>query len=152
MNVEHLLRNKGRKIISIRPQLTLSDAASSLSLHRIGALIVSDDDNPILGILSERDIVWAIAARGAAALKETIADNMTREVVVCTGAATTIEVMEQMTNNKFRHMPVVESGKLLGIVSIGDIVKHRIAEVEAETEEMREYIAKAGEMPRSREL
>lgn len=77
---------------------------------------------------------------------------MTREVVVCTRAATTNEVMEQMTINKFRHMPVVENGVLLGIVSIGDIVKHRIAEVEAETEEMREYIAKAGEMPRSKGL
>lgn len=152
MNVEHLLRDKGRRIISIRPQLMLSDAAASLSLHRIGALIVSDEDHPILGILSERDIVWAVAARGASALKETISDNMTREVVVCTRAATTNEVMEQMTINKFRHMPVVENGVLLGIVSIGDIVKHRIAEVEAETEEMREYIAKAGEMPRSKGL
>lgn len=145
MNVEQILRGKGPKVISIRPLLTLNDAASALDIHRIGALLVCDDDNAILGILSERDIVRAVAKRGAGALSETIADNMTKEVVVCTGEASLIEVLELMTNRKFRHMPVVDNEKLVGIISIGDIVKHRIAQIEAEREEMLDYIATAGE-------
>ncbi len=145
MSVQQILHNKGPKVISIRPGLTLSDAASALHHHRIGAVVVADEQTALLGILSERDIVRAIAERGAVALSETIADNMTRDVVVCTGQATLIEVLELMTNRKFRHMPVVENGSLLGLISIGDIVKYRIAQIEAEREEMRDYIATAGE-------
>ncbi len=145
MNVQQLLREKGNRVISIRPLLTLSDAASMLSQHGIGALIVADEEYDILGILSERDIVRAVAARGTSALTETVADNMTEEVIVCTGEAPLEEVMELMTNNKFRHMPVIDGERLTGIVSIGDIIKHRIAEILAEKEEMRDYIAKAGE-------
>lgn len=144
MNVEHILRGKEAKIVSIRPALSLIDAASALSLHRIGAVLVSNEDNPILGILSERDIVRAVATRGAGALAESVADNMTSEVVVCTASASLIEVLEIMTNRKFRHMPVVENEQLIGIISIGDIVKYRIAQIEAEREEMRDYIASAG--------
>ena len=143
MTVEHILQNKGRDVVSIAPQRTLADAARLLSERRIGAVVVCEPGRPVLGILSERDIVRAVAARGGEALQDPVSGRMTREVVTCTRASAINEVMEIMTRGKFRHVPVVEDGKLTGIVSIGDIVKHRLAEVEAETAAMREYIATA---------
>jgi CBS domain-containing protein len=143
MTVEHILQSKGRNVISIEPQRTLADAARLLSERRIGAVVVCEPGHPVLGILSERDIVRAVAARGAQALEEPVSGQMTREVVTCTGHSAINELMEIMTRGKFRHVPVVEQGKLGGIVSIGDIVNHRLAEVEAETAAMREYIATA---------
>ncbi|MEN3931507.1 CBS domain-containing protein [Microvirga sp. W0021] len=145
MNVEQILRNKGSRVITIRPQLTLTDAAAALGLHHIGALVVSDESDPILGILSERDIVKAIAARGSHALSETVAANMTKDVIVCTGEATLIDILELMTNKKFRHMPVIENERLIGLISQGDIVKYRMAQIEAEHDEMIDYITTAGE-------
>ena len=143
MTVEHILRNKGRNVVTIEPQRTLAQAAQLLSERRIGAVIVGDTVHPVLGILSERDIVRAIAARGPAALDEPVSRSMTGKVVTCTGASAIHEIMELMTDGKFRHVPVVERGRLVGLVSIGDIVKHRLAEVEAETQAMRDYIATA---------
>jgi CBS domain-containing protein len=143
MTVEHILRVKGRNVVTIDPQQTLAQAAQLLSERRIGAVIVGDAVHPVLGILSERDIVRAIAARGPAALEEPVSRSMTQKVVTCTGASAINEVMELMTDGKFRHVPVIEGGRLCGIVSIGDIVKHRLAEVEAETRAMRDYIATA---------
>ncbi len=143
MTVEHILQNKGRDVISIAPQRTLADAARLLSERRIGAVVVCEPERPVLGILSERDIVRAVAGRGGQALQEPVSSQMTREVVTCTRQSAINDVMEIMTRGKFRHVPVVENGKLTGIVSIGDIVKHRLAEVEAETAAMREYIATA---------
>jgi CBS domain-containing protein len=143
MTVEHILRAKGRNVVTIEPELTLAQAAQLLSERRIGAVIVGNTFRPVLGILSERDIVHALAARGPAALDEPVSRSMTEKVVTCTGAAAINEVMELMTDGKFRHVPVVENGRLNGIVSIGDIVKHRLAEVEAETRAMRDYIATA---------
>ena len=143
MTVEHILRGKGRNIVTIEANRTLSEAARLLSDHRIGAVLVSDAFRPVLGILSERDIVRAIAARGAAALEEPVSRSMTEKVETCTGESAIHEVMEMMTVGKFRHVPVVEGGRLVGIVSIGDIVKHRLAEVEAETQAMRDYISTA---------
>jgi CBS domain-containing protein len=143
MTVEHILQNKGREVISIEPQRTLGDAAQLLSERRIGAVVVCEPGRPVLGILSERDIVRAVATRGGQALQEPLSGQMTHEVVTCTGRSAINEVMEIMTRGKFRHVPVVENDKLAGIVSIGDIVKHRLAEVEAETNAMREYIATA---------
>ncbi len=143
MTVEHILRTKGRNVITIEPQRTLAQAAQLLSERRIGAVIVGDTFRPVMGILSERDIVRALAARGAAALDEPVSRSMTEKVVTCTAASAINEVMEIMTDGKFRHVPVIENGRLTGIVSIGDIVKHRLAEVEAETRAMRDYIATA---------
>jgi CBS domain-containing protein len=143
MTVEHILRTKGRNVITIDPQRTLAQAAQLLSERRIGAVIVGDAFRPVIGILSERDIVRALAARGAAALDEPVSRSMTEKVVTCTAASAINEVMEIMTDGKFRHVPVIENERLAGIVSIGDIVKHRLAEVEAETQAMRDYIATA---------
>lgn len=143
MTVEHILRIKGRNVVTIEPQRTLAQAAQLLSERRIGAAVVGDTFRPVLGILSERDIVRAVAARGPAALDEPVAQSMTEKVVTCTGASAIDEVMGLMTDGKFRHVPVVENGRLCGIVSIGDIVKHRLAEVEAESRAMRDYIATA---------
>jgi CBS domain-containing protein len=143
MNVEHILSEKGRQVVTIAPQASLMEAGRMLSEKRIGAVVVADSGNAVLGILSERDIVRALAARGPAALDEPVSRSMTEKVVTCTGASAINEVMELMTDGKFRHVPVVENGRLSGIVSIGDIVKHRLAEVEAESRAMRDYIATA---------
>ena len=143
MNVEHILSEKGREVVTIAPDLTLAEAARTLSEHRIGAVVVSDAGQPVLGILSERDIVRALAASGAAALEEPVSRYMTANVVTCTTRSAINDLMETMTTGKFRHVPIVENGRLLGIVSIGDIVKFRVAEIESESQALREYIATA---------
>jgi CBS domain-containing protein len=143
MNVEHILSDKGREVVTIAPNLTMAEAARTLSDKRIGAAIVSDPGNAVLGILSERDIVRAIAANGTAALDEPVSRYMTGKVVTCTSHTAINDLMETITRGKFRHVPVVESGRLIGIVSIGDIVKFRLAEIETESQALREYIATA---------
>ncbi len=143
MTVEHILHSKGRNVVTIEPTCTLGEAARLLSERKIGAVVVSDTFRPVLGILSERDIVRAVAEGGAEALHKPVSSFMTEKVVTCTGHSAINDLMEMMTQGKFRHVPVVESGALSGIVSIGDIVKHRLAEVEAETRAMRDYIATA---------
>ena len=143
MNVEHILSEKGREVVTIGPDLTLKEAARILSDKRIGALVVSDSAHPVLGILSERDIVRAVAATGAAALDEPVSRHMTQKVVTYTSRSAINDLMETMTTGKFRHVPIVENGKLIGIVSIGDIVKFRVAEIESESRALREYIATA---------
>jgi CBS domain-containing protein len=143
MNVEHILSEKGREVATIAPHTTLMEAARTLSERRIGALVVSDAGNPVLGILSERDIVRAVAASGAAALQEPVSRYMTAKVVTCTSSSPINDLMETMTKGKFRHVPIVENGRLVGIVSIGDIVKFRVAEIENESRALREYIATA---------
>jgi CBS domain-containing protein len=143
MNVEHILLEKGREVVTIAPQLTLMEASRTLSDKRIGAVVVSDASDPVLGILSERDIVRAVAANGAAVLNEPVSRYMTAKVVTCTSRSAINDLMETMTKGKFRHVPIVENGRLLGIVSIGDIVKFRVAEIESESQALREYIATA---------
>jgi CBS domain-containing protein len=143
MTVDHILRSKGRNVVTIEPSRTLSEAARLLSERKIGAVVVSDEFRPVFGILSERDIVRAVARRGPSALDEPVSSFMTEKVVTCTGHSAINDLMEMMTDGKFRHIPVVEGTELAGIVSIGDIVKHRLAEVEAETRAMRDYIATA---------
>ena len=143
MTVDHILLSKGRSVVTIEPDRTLAEATHLLSERKIGAVLVSDAFRPVLGILSERDIVRAIAEHGPGALSEPVSRFMTEKVITCTGHSGINELMEMMTDGKFRHVPVVEGGRLAGIVSIGDIVKHRLAEVEAESQAMREYIATA---------
>jgi CBS domain-containing protein len=143
MNVEHILQAKGRDVLTIEPGRTLAEAARALTERRIGAVVIAESDQKVLGILSERDIVRAVARGGAAALETPVSQHMTGKVVSCTRQTTINELMEAMTERKFRHMPVIESGRLCGIISIGDVVKNRVAEIEAETQAMREYIATA---------
>ncbi|WP_243373828.1 CBS domain-containing protein [Microvirga solisilvae] len=143
MNVDQILSMKGRSVVSIDASHSLSEAARLLSERRIGAVVVVDGRQPVAGILSERDIVKAIAASGARALDEPVSRFMTMEVVTCTGRHSINELMELMTQRKFRHVPVVDGGQLVGIISIGDVVKQRVEEVEAETQAIKEYIATA---------
>ncbi len=143
MNVEHILSEKGSDVVTIAPQAPLKEAARILSERRIGALVVSESHNPVLGILSERDIVRALSTKGTAGLNEPLSRYMTHKVVTCTTRTPINDLMETMTTGKFRHVPIVENGKLVGIVSIGDIVKFRVAEIESESRALREYIATA---------
>lgn len=143
MSVELILAEKGRNVVTLRPDQTLAEAAETLSRHRIGAAVVVDGNGPVQGIISERDIVGAIAASGAKALEEPLSQRMTSKVVTCTSHTPIHQLMGLMTEGKFRHIPVVEAGRLTGIVSIGDIVKHRLADIEAERQALQDYIATA---------
>jgi CBS domain-containing protein len=143
MIVNNILSIKGREVLTIEPSRTIGEAARILSERRIGALLVCDGKQPVSGIVSERDIVRALAAHGARALDEPVSSFMTAKVVTCTGETSINDVMELMTQQKFRHIPVVEGGRLTGIVSIGDVVKLRVEEIEAEAQAIREYIATA---------
>lgn len=143
MNVEHILQVKGHDVLTIAPGDTLADAARVLTDKKIGAVVVAGQDQSVLGILSERDIVRAVARAGIGALENPVSQHMTGKVVTCTRQTSINELMEAMTERKFRHMPVVENGRLCGIISIGDVVKYRLAEIEAESQAMREYIATA---------
>jgi len=143
MTVRSILERKGREVVTVAPEQTLADAARLLSENRIGAVVLVNADQGVLGILSERDIVRAIAAEGAVALDRPISAFMTSKVQVCNEAATVNEVMQIMTEGRFRHLPVEKDGRLVGLVSIGDVVKWRMEEVEREAEEIRTYIATA---------
>jgi CBS domain-containing protein len=143
MIVNHILLLKGREVATIEPGRTLSEAAKVLAERRIGSLLIVDGHKPVSGIISERDIVRAVAGHGAAALEEPVSRFMTEKVLTCTGETSITDVMEMMTQQKFRHVPVVEGGRLVGIVSIGDVAKERLEEVEAEAEAIKEYIATA---------
>lgn len=143
MTVSTILAAKGGGVITIEPTATLAAAASLLSEKRIGALIILGPGGRVAGILSERDIVHSLAQRGRQALDEPLSQAMTREVVTCASDDAISSLMERMTTGKFRHMPVVDGGQLVGIVSIGDIVKRRVDEMERESEAMRDYIQTA---------
>jgi CBS domain-containing protein len=141
MNVAGILKVKGSDIVTARADHTLLETAQTLAAHRIGALVVTEGDGRVSGIISERDIIRAIAENGAQALKSPVKSFMTANVVTCVPEDTVADLMNEMTQGRFRHLPVVEDGRLTGIVSIGDVVKQRIAETELEVEAMRGYIA-----------
>ncbi|MGL4496207.1 MAG: CBS domain-containing protein [Beijerinckiaceae bacterium] len=141
MTVARILGDKGQNVFSITPDGSLQDAARTLADRRIGAVIITTSDGALAGILSERDIVRAVARNGSAALSDSVAQHMTRDVVTCGRSTTIDQVMATMTAGKFRHIPVVEDGRLTGVVSIGDVVKHRVAAMEAESEALKNYIA-----------
>jgi CBS domain-containing protein len=142
MTVSAILDTKGHQIISVAPDAKLSAAVKLLSERRIGAVLVMSD-NHMDGILSERDIVRVIGERGATALDETVASVMTRKVIHCKPSDTVAAIMEKMTSGKFRHLPVLDGDRIVGLISIGDIVKSRVAEFEHEQEALRDYIATA---------
>lgn len=145
MQVKHILREKGREVFGIASDATLCEAACLLSRKRIGALIVRAADGELVGILSERDVVRAVAEESVAALARPVGAYMTRAVATCGESDSIDALMEMMTRGRFRHVPVVDgSARLLGIVSIGDVVKTRIEETVREATSLREYISAAG--------
>ncbi len=143
MTVKSILGAKGRDVITASPASTLQDLANTLAGKRIGAIVVAGTGGEVLGIISERDVVKAVAAAGAAALSAPVSAHMTAKVVTCGEDQTIVSVMEEMTKGRFRHMPVLKDGRLIGIVSIGDNVKHRVAEMESEQQALKEYIHSA---------
>lgn len=143
MTVKAILQQKGHDVFTLGPNEQLSEAVRMLAEHRIGAIVITNGDRKIVGILSERDIVRTIAKGGHEALDQTVRTAMTPKVSICNENHTVNEVMEIMTRGRFRHLPVEKDGHLDGIVSIGDVVKRRIEDVEREAEEIRQYIATA---------
>jgi CBS domain-containing protein len=141
MLIAHVLREKGAVVHTIAADITLEQAAGQLHERKVGALVVIDRSGAILGVLSERDLVREIARRGADALGDAVSAVMTRDVHTAAMDETVDEGLGRMTDRRVRHLPVVEGGSLVGIVSIGDLVKHRIAAVEAEAAAMQAYIA-----------
>ena len=143
MTVKTILATKGREVITTAPTVTLEEAIAVLTRHRIGALVVLGAEERVIGILSERDIVRALSEQGAGALKQPLSQVMTRTVITCSEADPISEIMDRMTRGRFRHIPVVEQDRLVGIVSIGDVVKQRLTEMERESEALRDYIQTA---------
>lgn len=141
MTVRAILDSKGHDVLTIRPDSSLRDAVQLLAEHRIGAVVVTDSVGQVAGILSERDVVRVIGKDGPGRLDDAVSTVMTAKVITCNGTETVHEVMELMTGGRFRHIPVVERGRLVGIISIGDVVKTRIAQVEQEAEQIKAYIA-----------
>lgn len=143
MTVRSILSSKGNDVVTAAPASSVAEIANILADRKIGAIVMTDSANHVVGIISERDVVREIARRGAEILQEKADAVMTRKVVTCKPEHTINEVMQLMTGGKFRHLPVVENGKLTGIVSIGDVVKVRIQQAEKEADAIREYIATA---------
>lgn len=143
MTVAAILSQKGRKVVTMGPKQTLREVCETLATHKIGAVVLIDAHGRIAGILSERDIVRALAADGAAALDKAAEAFMSAKVVTCLENETIDQVMGRMTAGRFRHMPVVREERLIGVVSIGDVVARRIELAEREAAEMRAYIATA---------
>jgi CBS domain-containing protein len=143
MTVTSILAAKGRDVVSIDPTAEIAAAAALLASRRIGALVVFGAGGRLAGIISERDIVRVLAERGVAALREPVGQAMTREVATCGANEAVSSIMERMTAGKFRHMPVMTDGQVVGVISIGDVVKNRLEAIERESEAMRDYIRTA---------
>ncbi len=141
MSVSHILKSKGRDVITASPKDTLGSIAQTLAANRIGAIVVLSESGEIEGIVSERDVVRCLAAEGAKALDVPVAKIMTKGVKTCSEDDSETELMALMTENRIRHLPVVDKGKLTGMISIGDVVKFRIEAIEREAAEMKAYIA-----------
>jgi CBS domain-containing protein len=140
MILEQILREKGGQVFSVAESATLKEAADLLDTRRVGAMVILNEAGGIIGVLSERDIIRNIARIGAAALKCTVGEVMTRQVVTARPRDTVESAMEKMTDRRIRHLPVVDGGRMIGVVSIGDLVKWRIAEADAEVNAIRSYI------------
>ncbi|MBN9051649.1 MAG: CBS domain-containing protein [Rhizobiales bacterium] len=143
MTIRTILAAKSGDVAVIEPAATLQAAAQQMSERRVGALVVLGTERRVIGILSERDIVRSIAKHGADGLKLPVSQAMTREVMTCTEEETIGGVMSRMTEGRFRHLPVVHNEAMVGIVSIGDVVKFRVGEMETESEALRDYIRTA---------
>jgi len=143
MTVARILAEKGREVVTTQPYRTLKEVVDLLAAKGIGAVVVADASLAVLGILSERDVVRVIAQSGAAALAEPVSRFMTPKVTTVTSSDTVDHVMATMTEGRFRHLPVVEDGRLIGLVSIGDVVKRHVTQLDTERQALREYIATA---------
>ena len=143
MTLAAILKHKGSDVASVRPTVTIAEVARTLSARRIGGVVVLDAAGQLLGILTERDIVHALAAHGSHALEMTAAQLMTHAVTTAAPQTTVNQAMETMTQGRFRHLPVVDDGRLAGIVSIGDVVKARIMQQETEVDSLKAYVAGA---------
>ncbi|HBH45580.1 MULTISPECIES: CBS domain-containing protein [Hyphomonas] len=141
MTIDQILKDKGFAIISVSAGETLAAAAQTLDAKRIGAVVALDDDGSIVGVLSERDIVRHVARQGASALNLNVGDAMTRDVITVESSSKIDDALQLMTDRRIRHLPVLTGGKLAGVISIGDLVKWKIAETEAEAEAMKSYLS-----------
>ena len=140
MTLSGILSGKGRDVVTTAPHRTLREVVRMLTDKGIGAVVVTGADGEVLGIFSERDLVRALAKQGPGVLDDAVSRHMTARVITATEDMNVLEAMEHMTQGRFRHIPVVENGRLTGLVSIGDVVKHRIAEIEQERQAMLDYI------------
>jgi CBS domain-containing protein len=143
MTISIILASKGREVVTIAPSASLASAVGLLVEKRIGAVLILGADRRVVGILSERDVVRALAERGAGALEEPVSQTMTRKVSTCNENESVFNIMERMTEGRSRHVPVVDQGQLVGIVSIGDVVKHRLHQMERDSATMHDYILTA---------
>ncbi len=139
MIVKSIIDTKGGDVVTLEPSVSLDAAAKLLAERRIGAVVVLGADDRVVGMHSERDILRAISERGGAAMQESVSQVMTRKVVTCTLDETLHSIMERMTTGKFRHVPVIEQEQVVGVVSIGDVVKSRLEDMELETNVLRDY-------------
>jgi CBS domain-containing protein len=144
MDVEHILASKGREVRTIKPGALVGDALQRLRAERIGSLVVSENGTDLLGILSDRDILDAIAEHGTAVLGESVGSVMTEKVYTCSRDDRVSAIMALMTTRRIRHIPVVEKdGRLCGMISIGDVVKQRLDDIQGEADALREYVTSA---------
>lgn len=141
MIVEQILNDKGREVVTLKAGITLKDAAILMDERKIGAVVALDEDDRIVGVLSERDIVRQVARHGASALEMPVGSAMTRAVVTVYAETAIDEALQTMTDRRIRHLPVVHNDRLTGFVSIGDLVKWKIAETEAEAKAMKSYLS-----------
>ncbi|GIK96872.1 MAG: inosine-5-monophosphate dehydrogenase [Alphaproteobacteria bacterium] len=139
MHVQAILGNKGGTVVSIQPQATIAEACRLFAEHRIGAVLVMEDDR-VVGVFSERDTVRALAQHGGRALDIPLSEVMTRDVLTCSPEDSIDDIMGVMTARRVRHLPVVEEGRLIGIISIGDVVKYRLEQAALEVDSLREYV------------
>ncbi len=140
MLVAEILKDKGGAVFSVAPNITLADACAELDSRRVGALVVCDSER-VVGVISERDVVKAVAADGAASLGKAVSVYMTRDVIFAEPGETVAILMGRMTDRRIRHLPVLKDSRLSGVISIGDVVKCQIAEATQEAESLRTYIA-----------
>jgi CBS domain-containing protein len=143
MFVSDILKLKDSDVVTTDPDETVGATARLMNGHRIGAVVVVDGDDTVIGIISERDVVRGIATKGDAILDTPVRALMTADVVACTASETIAGIMKTMTDHRFRHMPVIEDGVLRGMISIGDVVKHRLEETEMEAQALRDYVLAA---------
>ncbi len=144
MLVSQIFKDKGDRLVTARPDDTIATAAETLKRERIGAVMVVDERGELAGILSERDIVRAMPEHGPEVFALPVEKLMTRKVVTCGPGDQVHEIMKNMTSGRFRHIPVMDEGKLVGIISIGDVIKSRLQELERETSQLRDYIVGTG--------
>jgi CBS domain-containing protein len=143
MTIAAILKHKGSDICSVSPHATIAEVAHTLATHRIGAVLVCDERGDLMGIVSERDIVRLLAAQGASTLDQHAEHLMTRHVTTATSKTTVAEATAMMTSGRFRHLPVMEHGRIIGLVSIGDVVKARMSQQENEVDSLKAYVSGA---------